>query len=106
MWSRRHSVHAVGRWLGVPLLGILLFSDAYAAPLIDNERVTVWDVPLTEGVSSPKTPPNNDAVIVFLEGGQIRTLDGKGKASVVSRNFGDAVYVLKGTDAVDTLVSG
>lgn len=99
-------MHAVGRWLGVLLLGMSLAAEAYAAPLIDNERVTVWDVPLTEGVSSPKTPHNNDAVILFLEGGQIRTLDGKGKASIVSRNFGDAVYVPKGTDAVDTLVSG
>jgi hypothetical protein len=100
------SMLAGGRWLGVLLLGMSLAAEAYAAPLIDNERVTVWDVSLSEGVSGPRTPENEDTVILFLEGGQIRTVDRTGKARIVMRNFGDAVFVPKGTDAIDTLVSG
>jgi hypothetical protein len=100
------SMRAKGRWLGVLLLGISLAAPAYAAPLIDNERVTVWDVLLPDGVSGPMTSENEDTVILFLEGGQIRTVDRTGKASIVMRKFGDAVFVPKRTDAVDTLVSG
>ena len=99
-------MHTLGRWLGIPLLGMCLAAKAYAAPLIDNERVTVWDVSLAEGIAGPMTPKNEDAVILFLEGGQIRTVDGTGKASIVMRSFGDAVFVPKGTDSIDTLVSG
>jgi hypothetical protein len=88
-------MHAVGRSLGIPLLEIFLAAEAYAAPLIDNERVTVWDVLLAEGASSPMTPENDDTVILFLEGGRIRTVDRTGKASIVMRNFGDAVLFLR-----------
>jgi len=102
----RDSKHLVGRWLVTSTLGVVLAAQSHSAPLIDNERVTVWDVTLTEGVSSPVTPHNYDAAILFVEGGQIRTLDGNGKASSVMRNFGDVVFVPKGTDTIDTLVSG
>ena len=88
------------------LLAMILAAPAYTAPVIDNERVTVWDVPLTVSASGPMTPHDNDAVILFLEGGQVRTVDRRGKARIATRNFGDAVYVPKGTDATDTLVSG
>jgi hypothetical protein len=105
-FGRRVPTLAIRRWLGAPLLGASLTVGAYAAPLIDNERVTVWDVLLPEGVSGPMTPESEDAVILFLEGGQIRTVDRTGKARTVTRNFGDAVFVPKGTGAIDTLVSG
>ena len=97
---------AIGRWLGVLLLGMSLAAESYAAPLIDNERVTVWDVSLPKGLSGPMTPENEDAVILFLEGGLIRTVDRTGNATIIMRNFGDAVFVPKGTGAFDTLVSG
>ncbi len=81
-------------------------AQANAAPVIDNERVTVWDIPLAVAASSPATPHDKDAVILFLEGGQIRTVDRNGNAHIATRNFGDAAYVPKGTDAIDTLISG
>lgn len=99
-------MHSLRRWLAFPLAGMLLAAKLCAAPLIDNERVTVWDVPLAAGVSGAKTPKNVDAVILFLEGGQIRTVDGAGKAAIARRHFGDAVLVPKGTESIDTLVSG
>jgi hypothetical protein len=86
--------------------GYLPAAELTRPPLIDNERVTVWDVSLAQGTSGPRTPHDEDAVILFLEGGQIRNVDKVGKASVARRSFGDAVLVPKGTDAVDTLISG
>ena len=99
-------MHEAARWLPLPCLIWILAAPAYAAPAIDNERVVVWDVPLAVGASGPMTPHDNDAVILFLEGGQIRTADRTGKTSIALRKFGDAVYVPRGSDAVDTLVSG
>ena len=79
---------------------------AAATPTIDNERVTVWDVPLAPGASGPKSPQDADAVVLFLEGGQIRSVDASGKSSTKTRAFGDAVYVPKGSGVIDTLIAG
>ncbi len=79
---------------------------ADAGKAIDNERLTVWDVKLAEGASAPPTPQDADAVIMFLEGGRIRSVDGAGKASIAVRQFGDAVFVPRGSDVTDTLLSG
>jgi hypothetical protein len=80
-------MHARGRWQGVLLLGMSLAAEAYGAPLIDNDRVTVWDVPLPEGVSGPMTPQNEDTVMVpaipndtgypsaFPRAGSVKVLD-------------------------------
>jgi hypothetical protein len=87
------------------LLGASLPAAAQPAPVIDNERVTVWDIILEKGVSGPVTPHDMDAVIMFLEGGRIRTLEAGGKSSTATRKFGDAVFVSKGTDARQTLIS-
>jgi redox-sensitive bicupin YhaK (pirin superfamily) len=81
-------------------------AGAEPTPVIDNARVTVWDVMLAPGASGPPTPPGQDSVIMFLEGGLIRTVDSTGKAATVQRDYGDAVFVPRGASAVDTLVSG
>jgi hypothetical protein len=99
-------MHSLGRWLAFPFLGISVAANVCAAPLIDNERVTVWDVPLAAGMSGPATSKNEDTVILFLEGGQIRTVDRTGKSSIAVRTFGDAVFISRGTESIDTLVSG
>jgi hypothetical protein len=91
-------------WLGLTMLAAA--APAMAASVIDNERVTVWDVPLAKGEAAPATPHDLDTVIMFLDGGRIRTVTADGKTRTVTRKFGDAVFVPKGADAVDTLVSG
>jgi hypothetical protein len=78
---------------------------AQAPPVIDNERVTVWDVVLDKGVSAPSTPHDLDAVIMFLEGGRIRTVVSGGKLSDHRYAFGDALFVPRGTDAIQTMLS-
>ena len=77
-----------------------------AAPVIDNDRVTVWDVRLAPGDSAPATPHDMDTVVMFLDGGTIRTVAADGKATTATRQFGEAAFIPAGTDAVDTLVSG
>jgi hypothetical protein len=93
------------RWLVVMLLGASLPATAQPAPVIDNERVIVWDIILEKGTAGPVTPHDMDTVIMFLEGGRIRTVAAGGKASTATRQFGDALFVPKGTDATQTLLS-
>jgi len=81
-------------------------SSTRSTPLIDNERVTVWDVSLSKGTTGPATPHDLDTVIMFLEGGEIRSSGADGKSKVEKRVFGDAVFVPKGSDVRDTLLSG
>lgn len=79
---------------------------AAPAPAIDNDRVTVWDITLVPGQSAPATPADKDTVILFLEGGHIRTISSDGKASEATRKFGDAILAPKGGSVTTTLVSG
>jgi hypothetical protein len=97
--------------ISVALHSIVLLAAAIRAvgqqvPVIDNERVTVWDVTLTKGMEGPATPHDLDTVIMFLEGGKIRTADSNGHITVAARAFGDAVFVPKGSDAKDQPLSG
>jgi hypothetical protein len=102
------------QWPALVLLGASLTAIAQwvrsapvtdAAPVIDNDEVTVWDVRLGKGDSARVTPHDLDTVIMFLEGGQIRTSTAGGSTSAATRAFGDALFVAKGTDARQTLLS-
>ncbi len=93
-------------WAALPLVTLSLSAIAASAPVIDNERVTVWDVTLADGASGPTTPSDLDTVILFLEGGTIRSLAKDGTSRLADREFGDAVFVPKGTLSTDTVVSG
>jgi uncharacterized RmlC-like cupin family protein len=104
--SSENAMHKFITWLALPFAVANAATAAVAGPVIDNERVTVFDVKLAPGESGPATPHDEDTVIMFLEGGQIRSVDGNGKATTAQRNAGDVVFVPRGTDATDTLVSG
>ena len=88
------------------MLFIAITGNAAAGPLIDNERVTVWDVTLAPGESSPSTPHDLDAVVLIVEGGNIRTHDTHGHSRLSERHFGEGRFVARGTDEVDTLIGG
>ena len=93
-------------WLGLAVIATGSGAAAAAAPAIDNERVSVWDVTLAKGQAGPATPHDMDTVVLFLEGGKIRTTSAGGKAMTTIRKFGDAVFTPRGRDAVDTVVAG
>lgn len=101
-------------WKGVALsLAIMMASlaakaDAPAASankVIDNDEVTVWDVTLQQGQQGPATPKDMDAVVMYLEGGAIKS-EGSARSQTYERKFGDAVFVPKGSNVRDTLVKG
>lgn len=61
-------------------------------PIIDNDRVTVWDVTWAKDQPGFATPADRDAVTVYLVGGDFKTASG-----VVNRKVGDAVFRAKGS---------
>jgi predicted metal-dependent enzyme (double-stranded beta helix superfamily) len=92
--------------LGLISVAAILAGPASAAtPVIDNERVTVWDVRVDKGAATTPTPLDMDSVIMFLEGGRVRTTFANGKTHVALRKFGDALFIPKGSVASDTLLS-
>ena len=102
-------MRAITGWaVSCVLLAMPLMAHADGAKgkqVIDNERVTVWDLDLSAGESGIATPANYDSVILFLEGGEVRTAKG-GASSTATHDFGDAVFVPKGSAAVDTATKG
>ena len=44
-----------------------------AKPVIDNERVTVWDVTWTKGTTNPARGHDRDAVVLGIEGAKAQT---------------------------------
>ena len=75
------------------------------APVIDNARVLVWSVHLAKGETGPYTPKDLDTVVMFLEGGRIRSEGSDGRSQVETRRVGDAVWVPKGASLRDSLMS-
>jgi hypothetical protein len=97
--------------LAMAMLAIAAIApEARAVPVlagqaIDNDQVTVWDIALKPGQQGPATPADRDAVILYLEGGTIKS-DGASGSKTAVHDFGDAVFVPKGGNVRDTLVKG
>jgi hypothetical protein len=84
----------------------LVAGPAFAATaVIDNERVTTWDVPLAKGESAPPTPAGLDSVTMFLGGGTVTTRHADGSVTTAERKFGDAVFNARGSKNIDTAAS-
>ena len=75
-------------------------------PIIDNERVTVWDITLSQGQSTAFRRHENDFVTMFLAGARFRTTNENGRTTVPERQFGEVVYGRKGTEQRDEVISG
>lgn len=72
-----------------------------ASKAIDNEQVTAWDITLKPGQTGPLTPTDQDAVILYLEGGTTR-MQAKTGGGTATHQFGDAVFVPKGSGLRET----
>ena len=70
-------------------------------PVIDNERVTVRDVPLEPGKAGPAIEHAGDYVVLYVKGGRIRAADGK----TVHHASGSAMFGHGGTSN-DTAAGG
>jgi hypothetical protein len=97
--------------LAMTILAVMAAApDARAVPVladrtIDNDQVTVWDITLKPGQQGPATPADQDAVILYLEGGTIKS-DGASGSATMTHAFGDAVFIPKGGAVRDTLLKG
>jgi hypothetical protein len=69
------------------LLLPLLASAQSNKPIIDNDRVTVWDVTWSTEAPAFSAAGDHDAVTVYLSGGDFKTPSG-----VVTRQTGEAVF--------------
>jgi len=78
------------RIAGLLLLPLLAWAQS-TKPIIDNDRVTVWDVTWEKNQPGFATAADHDAVTVYLVGGEFKTPSG-----VVMRKTGDAVFRPKG----------
>ena len=74
-----------------------------ASKVIDNDEVTVWDITLKSGQQGPATPKDMDAVVMYLEGGTVKS-EGGVRGETNDRKFGDAVFIPRGSNVRDTLV--
>jgi quercetin dioxygenase-like cupin family protein len=100
---------AILKWQLVIFLTVLPMSaqvDAGStAPVIENERVEVWDITLSPG--KPMLMQRHKAAVVtmFLVGGEIRSTKENGETIVSKRKFGDVVYDALGTEHTEEVVS-
>jgi hypothetical protein len=96
----------------IPLLLAVLAASlpAFAAPaalpppVIDNDRVTVWDITMNPGDSAPMTPSDMDRVVMYVEDGAIGNSNATGSDIYFARKFGDARFLPKGAAANDKLL--
>ncbi len=77
----------------LPLLGLAQGNK----PIIDNVRVSVWDVTWSKDLPSFAGADGHDAVTVYLSGGEFKTPSG-----VVTRKTGEAVFRPKGARPSET----
>jgi hypothetical protein len=94
--------------LAAGLAWMAMAASVAAAPpgkVIDNDEVAVWDVTLNPGEQGPATPRDMDAVVMYLEGGTVKS-EGSVRSETNDRKFGDAVFIARGSNVRDTLVKG
>jgi hypothetical protein len=82
------------------LLLPLLASAQGNKPIIDNDRVTVWDVTWEKNQPGFTASSDHDAVTVYLSGGDFKV----GPSGAVTHKTGEAVYRPKGTRMTETWV--
>ncbi len=86
------------------LLIPLLASAQSEKPIIDNDRVTVWDVTWTKDQPSFAAAGDLDAVTVYLSGGDFKTTGPAGKSRTATHKTGEAVFRPKGARESETWV--
>jgi len=94
----------------VETIGILGLSRAQTAtqgtsPIIDNERVTIWETTLNPRESVSMNHHDTDFATFFLSDGDLRVTDAHGASKVTSQKKGDLVFTRKDTEAKEEVTS-
>jgi quercetin dioxygenase-like cupin family protein len=76
-----------------------------AAPIIDNERVTVWDVTWSKDAANVLARRNDDYVVVYLSNGRMKLTRPNGDSITTPATVGDVVFQPKGTVKTEENVS-
>jgi quercetin dioxygenase-like cupin family protein len=66
-------------------------------PIVDNERVTVWDITWTKGAPSPLPRRGDDYVVLYLTNGRMKLTRPDGGSITLPAGVGDVVFQPKGT---------
>ena len=82
------------------LLLPLLASAQGNKPIIDTNRVTVWDVTWEKNQPGFTASSDHDAVTVYLSGGDFKV----GSSTVITHKTGEAVFRPKGTRVSETWI--
>jgi quercetin dioxygenase-like cupin family protein len=78
---------------------------AAPAPVIDNDRVVVWNLTLSRGQPASAARSDLDEVVIFPGGGQFRATEPKGSPRLVRYRPGAAIFVPRGTERPGALLS-
>ena len=65
-------------------------------PIIDNDRVTVWDVTWEKNQPGFTASSDHDSVTVYLAGGNFKITAPDGTSRTIAHKTGDAVFRFKG----------
>ena len=74
--------------------------------VLDRPRVAVWDVNSPTGWAAPLHVHPRDTVVVFLQGGTIRTQQTDGTEESISHAYKDVRFIPAGTTHMSSVTSG
>ena len=77
-----------------------------ATRVVDNERVTVWQVTWVPGQKTPVHVHDKDVVAVYLGAGTVRSTTPDGTSTAVPRTLGEAVFLPRGRTHVEECIAG
>ena len=72
--------------------GVPAFPREGAVKLLENARVIAWDYTWKPAQKTPLHADHVDSVIVFLDGGTIRSVTNRGESKDTTRNANEVVY--------------
>jgi hypothetical protein len=84
----------------------LAFPRPGSTKILENERVIVWDYTWTQDVATPMHFHDKDALVVYLEDGDMRSTTPDGKATVTPQTSGMVKFNLRDRTHTETLIRG
>jgi hypothetical protein len=82
------------------------FPRTGATPVIENDRIAVWDLAWTTGMKTPVHFHDRDVVAVYLGAGTVRSIPLDGEPTATPRSRGEAVFLPRGRTHIEECVDG
>jgi hypothetical protein len=77
-----------------------------ARRVVDNDRVTVWQVTWTKGLKTPPHFHDKDVVAIYLDPGTVRSIALSGETAATPRLAGDTVFIPGGRAHIEECIDG